>query len=385
MICAHCGRAAEFHSHRPHTPTSLVGPVRYHRAYYLCRRCGQGAFPFDQQAGLTAKNLTPGLERVAALAGSVAGSFEKGADLLHEMAGVRLGESTIERTAEDAGDRRAQQVQAGQTLGPKVVWPWHKDYQGRRCAYVELDATGVRQQGPGGGAAEGRMAYVGMVCNPAPEWPWPDEKRQPMQARYLAGLYALADVAPLLRKPAGQVGMDEADCWLGLTDGGNGLEERLAENFPLVRVVILDFYHPAEKLTGLSRLLHPKDQAQAEEQARAWCRLLRDEGGALLAAVLREWAWPPRRPGLAEAVAEMVGYLENHAHRMEYPEYLAQGWCIGSGAVESACKTVVGQRLKLAGMRWGEDGADALCHLRALYRSDRGQWEAFWNRDYTPN
>jgi len=45
----------------------------------------------------------------------------------------------------------------------------------------------------------------------------------------------------------------------------------------------------------------------------------------------------------------------------------------------------VGQRLKLAGMRWGEDGADALCHLRALYRSEKGQWEAFWNRDYTHN
>ena len=58
---------------------------------------------------------------------------------------------------------------------------------------------------------------------------------------------------------------------------------------------------------------------------------------------------------------------------------------IGSGTVESACKTVVGQRLKLAGMRWGEDGADALCHLRALYRSEKGQWEAFWNRDYTHN
>ena len=65
-------------------------------------------------------------------------------------------------------------------------------------------------------------------------------------------------------------------------------------------------------------------------------------------------------------------------HRMEYPEYLAKGWCIGSGAVESACKTVVGQRLKLAGMRWGEDGADAVCHLRALFKGDAEQWEAFW-------
>jgi hypothetical protein len=341
-------------------------------------------FPFDQQAGLTARHLTPGLERVAALAGSVSDSFERGADLLHEMAGVRLGESTVERTAEDAGDRRAAQVQAGRTLGPRVQWPWHKDYRGRRCAYVELDATGVRQQGPGGTAAEGRMAYVGMVCNPAPEWPWPDEKRESMRARYVAGLYPLVEVAPLLRAPAGQVGMDTADCWIGLSDGGNGLEERLEENFPRLERVILDFYHPAQKLTGLARLLYPKDEARAEEQARAWCGLLKDEGGALLAAVLRAEEWP-RRPGLAAAVEEVAGYLERHAHRMEYPEYLAQGWCIGSGAVESACKTVVGQRLKLAGMRWGEDGAHALCHLRALYRSEKGQWEAFWDRDNAPN
>ena len=76
--------------------------------------------------------------------------------------------------------------------------------------------------------------------------------------------------------------------------------------------------------------------------------------------------------------------MERNAHRMEYPEYLARGWCIGSGAVESACKTVVGQRLKLAGMRWGENGSHAVCHLRALYRSEKGQWDAFWKRDYAP-
>jgi hypothetical protein len=359
-----------------------VGPIRYYRAYYLCRTCGKGFFPFDQQAGLTARNLTPALERISSLAGTVADSFEKGADLLHEMGGVRLGESTVERTTEDAGERLAEQVQAGTTFGLKVVWPWHKDYQGRRCAYVELDATGVRQQGEGGQSAEGRMAYVGMVCNPMPEWPWPDEKQTAMQARYLAGLYSLAEIGPLLRKPAGQVGMDQADIWLGMSDGGNGLENRLEENFPRVDVVILDFFHPAEKLTGLARLLHPQDELAAEGQAREWCRLMKEEGGALLAAVLREWEWP-KRAGLSEAMADVVNYLESHAHRMEYPEYLAQGWCIGSGAVESACKTVVGQRLKLAGMRWGEDGADAVCHLRALYRSEKGQWEAFWNREFT--
>ena len=30
-------------------------------------------------------------------------------------------------------------------------------------------------------------------------------------------------------------------------------------------------------------------------------------------------------------------------------------------------------------MRWGEDGANAVCHLRRLYRSEKGQSEAFCN------
>ena len=71
-------------------------------------------------------------------------------------------------------------------------------------------------------------------------------------------------------------------------------------------------------------------------------------------------------------------YFTNNLHRMEYPEYEAEGWQIGSGVVESACKTVVGQRLKGAGMRWGEQGAHGVCHVSALYRSEKGQWQAYW-------
>ena len=73
-------------------------------------------------------------------------------------------------------------------------------------------------------------------------------------------------------------------------------------------------------------------------------------------------------------------YFENQVHRMDYPSYVAKGWQIGSGPVESACKTVVSQRLKCAGMRWGEEGSEGVCQLRALFLSERGQWDAFWAR-----
>jgi hypothetical protein len=73
-----------------------------------------------------------------------------------------------------------------------------------------------------------------------------------------------------------------------------------------------------------------------------------------------------------------VRYFTNQAHRMDYAVYVAKGWAIGSGPMEAACKTVVGQRMKGSGMRWGAAGADALCHLRALFKSGDRQWDAFW-------
>ena len=84
-------------------------------------------------------------------------------------------------------------------------------------------------------------------------------------------------------------------------------------------------------------------------------------------------------PESREVHRQVTQYVRNHAHRMDYPRYQANGWLIGSGHVESACKTAIGARLKGSGMRWSESGADAVCHLRALFKSDDGQWDAFWH------
>jgi len=387
VICPQCDRCAGYHDDVPRTLVSLFGPLGYQRAYYYCRRCGHGRYPFDEQAGITPRNLTPAVEQLATLAGGVCDSFERGADLLADMAAVRLSESTVERTTEDVGRRIAAHLDRGELFGPPVVWAWNRDAKGRRVAYVTVDATGTRQQGPGGRAAEGRMAYVAGVYNPPPvEWlRQPGQAPPPLQARYLSGLYALEELGPLLRRLAAQVGMEHADLWIALTDGGSGLEGFARQNFNRPDLVlILDFYHPASYLEALAKALHPGDAEQAKAQAEAWCRLLKEEGGALTLAVLRAWDWPARKSkALREQLQKTEEYFANNAHRMEYPEYWAEGWHIGSGVVESACKTVVGQRLKGAGKRWGEAGAHALCHVRALYRSEKGQWQAFWKRQVT--
>ena len=65
------------------------------------------------------------------------------------------------------------------------------------------------------------------------------------------------------------------------------------------------------------------------------------------------------------------GYFRSNAERMRYSSYRDQGLPVGSGAVESAAKHLVQQRMKRAGMRWSELSARAILHLRcALLNHD---------------
>lgn len=385
MMCPRCGQDARCVDLRSKNVVGLLGPMHLHRHYYHCRACHAGTAPLDTLLGLSPHDLTPAAEELTCLAGVQAPFAEAAAKSLPKMTGLHLSESTVERATEAAGQRVGAALAAGGQFGPAKDWAWHKDAEGKTVAYVAADATGVGQQGPKGATAEGRMANVVVVYNPVPEeadrWANPSGKRPAWHGRYLAGLESLTEMTAAARAQGAQVGMDRADRWVALSDGGAGLEDWLRSTFPRVEAVILDFYHVAEYLGELAKAWQPHDEQAAESQRRSWCRQLKQEGGTKVLAALRALSLRGRSAGARACYRKVVGYFENQVHRMNYPDYLKRGWQIGSGPVESACKSVVGQRLKGTGMRWGEDGANALCHLRALFRSEIAQWNAFWARN----
>ena len=210
------------------------------RAYYRCPACHAGHVPVDAALGFAARKLTPAAEQLTTLAGTV-GSFAEAAEkLLPRMAGLRLSESTVERTTEEAGTRLGASWAQGDTLGPDADWRWNHDAAGRTVAYVSIDATGVGIQGEGGAKANGRMVWVGKVFNPRPEPTAGSPKPHLALARYQAGLMGLDELGARLRRQASQVGRDRAEQWVALTDGGNGLDDFMDVNFPRA-VRVLDF------------------------------------------------------------------------------------------------------------------------------------------------
>jgi len=267
----------------------------------------------------------------------------------------------------------------GRTYGHAADWAWPLDAKGRTVAYVSVDATGVPIQGERGAQAEGRMAWVGKVFAPKPATKPDGPARRPAEghARYLAGLMSLEELGEPLRRQAAQVGMDRAEQWVALSDCGSGIDDLLRVNFPGA-VRIADFYHVAEHLGELAKAWHPGDPEAAKGLSDRWCHALKHEGGPAVLAELEGLDRGGRSESALEVYRQVTQYIGNHMDRLDYPSYVKAGWQIGSGHIEAACRTVVNERLKKSGMRWGEDGADAVCHLRALFKGDAEQWEAFW-------
>jgi len=76
-----------------------------------------------------------------------------------------------------------------------------------------------------------------------------------------------------------------------------------------------------------------------------------------------------RKPG----VPNLYNYLESNLDRINYPSYWERGLFVGSGAIESANKTVMQERLKLSGMRWKTAKAQGVMALKCKY--DSGKWD----------
>ena len=203
----------------------------------------------------------------------------------------------------------------------------------------------------------------------------PADRPATKQVRYACGPEGgLEALAGWLRSQGAQVGMGRAGRWVAASDGGSGTEDFLRDNFPRPGAAVSDLYHVAGYPSGWAKALDPRRTADVTPP---WCHRWKHEGGEVGLGGLRRID-VSGRPEVVRGVHRVrVAYSANPVHRLDDPAYRATGWRIGSGPVGAACEQVVGQRMRGGGMRWGEAGAEAVCHLRAGFRSEKGQWEAF--------
>jgi hypothetical protein len=154
-----------------------------------------------------------------------------------------------------------------------------------------------------------------------------------------------------------------------ISDGAPWLRNWIEDAFPQA-TSMLDFYHLLEHLYQFSEAFFG-DTQQAKQWVEQQKELLLESCSEKVISNVHGLAASKRKQPLT---AKLLAYLEANRSRMDYKHYQTIGCgIIGSGAIESAHRTVVQKRMKLSGQRWSKTGAQHMLHLRVLYMNQ--QWD----------
>ncbi|MEX1003731.1 MAG: hypothetical protein WDZ35_16545 [Crocinitomicaceae bacterium] len=154
-----------------------------------------------------------------------------------------------------------------------------------------------------------------------------------------------------------------------LADGAQDNWTFFDEDMPL-GFQLTDFYHVSEHLKAALDAAYPKDSNKAKIKFENFKVILREEVGGINRVLRALRHLRSQHKGNA-IIASNVTYFTNNQHRMRYAEAKEKNYPIGSGVVEASCKTLVGQRLKRAGMSWHHTGGQGVLTFRSLIKSQR--------------
>jgi hypothetical protein len=163
-----------------------------------------------------------------------------------------------------------------------------------------------------------------------------------------------------------------------LMDGECALETKVKEYLmPIGFVFILDLFHVMERLWTLCYFFCKEGSLASVKWVRKYLTmLLTGKVGYFIGAIRQMIKKQNFTKSKIKKIESILTYYEKRKEYMQYNEYLAKGYPIGSGVIEGACRSFVKDRMELAGMRWTELGAEAMLELRSIKVNKK--WNDFW-------
>ncbi len=328
------------------------------------RNVGRGFFPLDEELQLLPGGLTPYMHECLVRLGAWV-PFERAAELLGDLLGVKVSKSQSVRHTERAGAAYValQTEEAGRIEKEAPLAPVGAEK-------MVMSADGAMVPLRHGEWAEVKTLAIGEVQPPVKE-----KDEWVVHTRHLSYFSRLVDAERFENLTLVEVqrrGIEHCRQVAMLGDGADWVQNLASYHRPDA-IRILDFPHAGQRIGAVGQVLWGEGSQEAKDWTTQRLHQLKHEGPQQILAELR--TLQKEYPTL-EVLSENLAYLEKREAQMQYPEFQQQGWPIGSGMVESANKLVVEARLKGAGMHWERRHVDAMLGLRNIVCSDR--WQEEW-------
>jgi len=361
-----CGPQGEqvFQGYRGRSVVTLVGSMELERAYYHCQFCGKGLVPLDERIGLNGHSFSPAVQRLTShLGGEIV--FHRVKGFLNEV-GIELSTKEAERRTEETGRKieALHQERIIQAKKGKRLEGERRDLPQR--LYLQVDGTKAHMLTDWKEAKLGAIFETEVASGEA-------GRLRRGDTTYCAAFETAEKFGWRLFATATSRGSHLAKEVVFMGDGASWVWNLAAEHFP-ERVEILDWYHASEHLWDLAKVVF----GEGTKECKRWVKIrLRELKKGNIEAVLEAMNQiRPHSREVREKLRKEKAYFRNNGDRMRYAEFKRKGYFIGSGVVESGCKRAVTQRLKLAGMRWKIENANAVLqvHLANL----NGEFDNLW-------
>ena len=321
--------------------------------------------------------------------GLQAKSFALAAEGYREAVGGSMSPDSLRRLTEGWGEEIASRraSEAAQASAPVAVG---ESPRTRRVVEVDPIATRASVSSDGAmvlirteGWKEVKVVAISEVSVQAASEREPDATRPSRRDAdalvslsrhsYQAGLWDADTFAPYQYAEGLRRGLDHCSTVTSTNDGAPWIERVTCLNFPETPQII-DWSHAAQHLWTVADAVHGEGTAAAHRWADTQLDALWDGHVAEVVQTLDrlhlDQAWHP------PLVQQAPDYFRTRQKQMQYDQFRAKGWPIGSGVVESAANTVVHHRLKRPGRGWKREYAQAM--LTALCELHSHRFEHAW-------
>jgi hypothetical protein len=382
-----CGATARYVDRRAKMITTVLGDITLQRAYYYCAACGQGFAPRDGALGLDQSGLSPGVARMAAIAGAL-NSFAEGSMLMHELAGLEVNAKAVERTAKRIGQEVARDEATLVTEQPPLSTVMYAGVDGTGIPMRHEDLAGRAGKQPDGSAKtrEVKECVVWTADHlDAAGHPERDKGSESYSAAIESCQWNASQpdetpaFAARVQRELTRRGFFLANLQVFIGDGAHWIWNLAAMIAPQA-LQIVDLFHAKEHLSELAGVIFGKSTDLADKWAADRHRELESSRLDNVLTAIAQLVDIPGDKGQRAALEH--AYFRTNRERMDYASFRSMGLAVGSGIVEAGCRVVVGQRCKHSGMFWSEDGANHLLALRSAILSRR--FDAFWSRRRSP-